>query len=126
MARVFVTRVLPGGALDRLRERHDVEVWPGAGPPPPAVVAERAREVDGLLALLTDRVDADLIRSAPQLRAIANYAVGTDNVDLAAATAAGIPVGNTPDVLTKATADLAFALLLAAARGLPAAAESVR
>jgi glyoxylate reductase len=126
MARVFVTRALPGGALDRLGERHEVEVWPDPAPPPAAALAERVAEVDGLLALLTDRIDARLIASARRLRAIANYAVGTDNVDLDAATAAGIPVGNTPDVLTDATADLAFALLLAAARRLPDAERSVR
>src|SRR4051812_10101723 len=126
MARVFVTRALPGGAVDRLRESHKVEVWPEPDPPPHSDLAARAREVDGLLTLLTDRVDAELIGSAERLRAIANFAVGTDNVDLDAATAAGIPVGNTPDVLTDATADLAFALLLAAARRLGPAAASVR
>jgi glyoxylate reductase len=76
--------------------------------------------------MLTDRIDAELLDGAPRLRAIANYAVGTDNIDLEAAADRGIPVGNTPDVLTDATADLAFALLLAAARGLPAAEASVR
>src|SRR4051794_35474347 len=126
MARVFVTRALPGGAVDRLAERHEVELWPEPDPPPSDALAARAREVDGLLSLLTDRIDADLIGSAQHLRAIANYAVGTDNVDLEAATAAGIPVGNTPDVLTDATADLAFALLLAAARRLRAAEDCVR
>ena len=125
MARVFVTRTLPGGALDRLRAAHDVEVWPEPGPPPAAELVARAREADGLLTLLTDRVDAELIRAAGRLRAVANYAVGTDNVDLDAATAAGIPVGNTPGVLTEATADLAFALLLAAARHLRAAEDAV-
>jgi glyoxylate reductase len=125
MARVFVTRALPGGALDRLGTRHSVEVWPEPSPPPAAALAERVLDADGLLALLTDSVDSALIASAGRLRAIANYAVGTDNVDLDAATAAGIPVGNTPDVLTDATADLAFALLLAAARRLPAAEAAV-
>lgn len=126
MARVYVTRMLPGGALDRLGARHDVEVWPDPLPPPPDELAARVRGSDALLAMLTDRVQADLIASARSLRAIANYAVGTDNVDLPAATAAGIPVGNTPDVLTEATADLAFALLLAAARHLSAAEAAVR
>jgi glyoxylate reductase len=77
-----------------------------------------------LLTLLTDRVDAALIDSSPKLRAISNYAVGYDNIDLEAATRRGIPVGNTPDVLTDATADLTFALLLAAARHLPQAIEA--
>ncbi|MGI8507572.1 MAG: 2-hydroxyacid dehydrogenase, partial [Solirubrobacteraceae bacterium] len=86
----------------------------------------RTADAEGLLSLLTDRVDAALIHSCPKLRAIANYAVGYDNIDLAAAAARGIAVGNTPDVLTDATADLAFALLLAAARNLPQAAASVK
>src|SRR5436305_5269616 len=126
MARCFVTRRLPGGALGRLGERHEVEVWPERTPPPRAALVEGAREADGLLTLLTDRVDAELLAEAPRLRAIANYAVGTDNIDLAAATARGIPVGNTPDVLTETTADLAFALLLAAARRLIDADRAVR
>jgi glyoxylate reductase len=81
---------------------------------------------DALLALLTDRVDGDLLDAAPSLRAVANYAVGTDNVDLNAATSRGIPVGNTPDVLTETTADLAFALMLAAARRVVEADSAVR
>jgi lactate dehydrogenase-like 2-hydroxyacid dehydrogenase len=126
MARVYVTRTLPGAALERLGGRHEVEVWPDPLPPPPDELAARVRDSEGLLAMLTDRVDGELIRSAPSLRAIANYAVGTDNVDLDAASAAGVPVGNTPDVLTEATADLAFALLLAAARHLSVAEAAVR
>jgi glyoxylate reductase len=117
-ARVFVTRHLPGNALERLAAEHDVEVWPDRLPPPRAELLARAPELDGLLALLTDPVDAELIAAAPRLRAISNYAVGVDNVDVEAATARGIPVGNTPDVLTEATADLALALMLAIARRL--------
>jgi lactate dehydrogenase-like 2-hydroxyacid dehydrogenase len=117
-ARVFVTRHLPGNALDRLTAEHDVEVWPERLPPPRAELLARAPELDGLLSLLTDPVDAELIDSAPKLRAISNYAVGVDNVDVEAATARGIPVGNTPDVLTESTADLAVALMLGLARRL--------
>jgi glyoxylate reductase len=125
MARCFVTRELPGPALDRLRERHDVEVWPDRMPPPYDELAARAAGAQGLLTLLTDRVDAALIEHAPSLRAVSNYAVGYDNIDVDAATARGIAVGNTPDVLTEATADLTFALLLAAARKLPEAVAAV-
>ncbi len=125
MARCFVTRELPGAALTRLAERHDVEVWHDRLPPSPAELAAHARDAEGLLTLLTDRVDANLIAECPRLRAISNYAVGYDNVDLEAARARGIQVGNTPDVLTEATADLTFALLLAAARRLPEAAASI-
>ncbi|HEY1524430.1 MAG TPA: D-glycerate dehydrogenase [Solirubrobacteraceae bacterium] len=121
MARVFVTRQLPGPALDRLGARHDIDVWPERHPPPHDQLISRAKDVEGLLSLLTDRVDADTIAQLPKLRVIANYAVGFNNIDLAAAAARGIKVGNTPDVLTDATADATFALLLAAARRLPEA-----
>jgi glyoxylate reductase len=126
VARCFVTRRLPGTALDRLAEAHDVEVWAERLPPSRARLVEEAAEAEGLLTTLTDRIDASLLDRCPKLRAIANYAVGYDNLDLAAAHARGIQVGNTPDVLTDATADLAFALLMAAARKLPEAAAAVR
>ena len=126
MARCFVTRRLPGSALDRLGRAHEVDVWPDRLPPVPSALRERAREAEGLLTMLTDRVDGELLDACPRLRAIANYAVGVDNIDLEATGARGIPVGNTPDVLTEATADLAFALILAAARRLPDAAAAVR
>ena len=116
--RVFVTRDLPGGALERLRAEHELEVWPGRLPPPREELLARAPHLEGLLSLLTDPVDAELIEAAPNLRAISNYAVGVDNVDVDAATARGIPVGNTPDVLTESTADLALALMLGIARRL--------
>jgi glyoxylate reductase len=122
---VFVTRRLPGPALERLAERHDVEVWEQQLPPDRAALEAGVRDADGLLALLTDRIDVELIERSPRLRAIANYAVGVDNIDLDAARRRGIAVGNTPDVLTEATADLTFALLLAAARRLPEAIADV-
>jgi glyoxylate reductase len=125
VARCFVTRALPGQALKRLAETHEVDIWPGRLPPGYEELRRRTAEADGLLSMLTDRVDAELMEGSPRLRAIANYAVGYDNVDVEAATSRGIPVGNTPDVLTDATADLAFALLLSAARKLPQAAASI-
>jgi glyoxylate reductase len=125
LARCFVTRELPGPALDRLREAHEVDVWRERMPPNHDELARGAADAEGLLSLLSDRVDAELIDGCPKLRAIANYAVGYDNIDLEAAKARGIPVGNTPDVLTDATADLAFALLLAAARKLPQATAAI-
>jgi glyoxylate reductase len=125
VAHCLVTRQLPGSALDRLRAAHSVDVWEGRLPPTPDELAERAREADGLLVLLTDRVDERLLERCPRLQAIANYAVGYDNVDVEALRARGIPLGNTPDVLTDATADLTFALLLAAARKLLPAVQSV-
>ncbi len=127
MARVFVTRPLPGTAVERLREAgHEVAVHPGPLPPTRAELEAGVAEAEGLLCLLTEAIDAALLERAPRLRAIANYAVGSDNIDRSAAASRGIPVGVTPDVLTDATADLALALLLTAARHLPAAAQSVR
>ena len=126
MAAVFVTRALPGDALGRLRDAHAVTVWDGPLPPEPAVLRAAVAEAEGLLCLLTERIDGALLDAAPRLRAIANYAVGTDNIDLALVRERGIPVGVTPDVLTEATADLAFALLLAAARRLPEAEADAR
>jgi glyoxylate reductase len=118
VARVFVTRRLPGTALERLCAEHQTEGWPERGPPGREELLRRAEWLEGLLSMLTDPVDAELIEAAPALRAISNYAVGTDNVDLEAASARGIPVGNTPDVLTESTADLALALMLGASRRL--------
>jgi glyoxylate reductase len=126
MGRVFVTRELPFEALDRLAAEHELDVWPEPLPPPPEAMREHAARADALLTLVTDPVDAELIAACPDLQAIANMAVGTDNIDVEAAAAAGIPVGNTPDVLTDATADLAFALLLALARRIVQGAAQVR
>ena len=126
VARCFVTRELPGTALDRLRAAHEVEVWPGALPPSREELIEHARDAEGLLCLLTDTIDADVIAACPRLRAISNYAVGSDNIDTEAAAERGIEVAVTPDVLTDTTADLAFALMLAAARRLPEGERAVR
>jgi glyoxylate reductase len=119
MALVYVTREIVGDAMDRLRAAHDVAVWVKPEPMPPAELRAAVADAEGLLCMLTDRVDEELLDAAPRLRAVANYAVGHDNIDLAATAARGIAVGVTPDVLTDATADLTFALLLAAARRLP-------
>ena len=126
MSHCFVTRDLPGGALDRLRAEHEVEVWPDRMPPSRERLIDRARSAHGLLSMLTDPVDSELIAACPDLRAISNYAVGVDNVDVAAATERGIPVGNTPGVLTEATADLTLALMLAALRRLSEGAAAVQ
>jgi glyoxylate reductase len=125
MASVYVTQQIVGEALERLQAAHDVTIWTGAERPEPAELRAAVADADGLLCMLTDRIDQQLLDGAPRLRAIANYAVGHDNIDLAATAARGIAVGVTPDVLTDATADLAFALLLAAARRLPEAMAAV-
>ena len=116
MARCFVTRAIPGTAVERLGAEHDVEVWRERLPPTGEQLRERIAGVEGLLCMLTDPVDRALLEAAPALRAISTYAVGTDNIDLEAAGARGIPVGHTPDVLTETSADLALALMLAVMR----------
>lgn len=124
--RAFVTRDLPAPALDRIRAVADVEVWPEPGPPPATALRERVREADGLLCLLTDTIDEPLLACAPRLRVVSQMAVGIDNVDVAACARRGIVVGNTPGALTETTADLAFALLMAAARRLGEAERLLR
>lgn len=114
--KVFITRQLPQPALDLILSECDAEVWTDELPPPRSVLMDKVRDVDGLLSLLTDKIDAQLMDNAPRLKVISNCAVGYDNIDVSAATQRGIAVGNTPGVLTETTADFAFALLLAAAR----------
>lgn len=126
MARVFITRELPFPAVDRLRERHELDVWEETTPPPQDELVERAAKADALLTTVTDKVDGALFDAAPSVKAVANLAVGTDNIDLEAAKERGIPVGNTPGVLTDATADIAFALLLGVARRLAEGEKEVR
>ena len=116
-ARVLVTRRIPEAGLRLLHEAAEVDVWDGELPPPRDELLRRVAGVDGLLALLTDRVDDELLDAAgPQLKVVSNFAVGYDNIDVAACARRAIPVGNTPGVLTEATADLAMTLLLAVAR----------
>lgn len=125
--KVFVTRVIPDAGLKLVQEACDADVWPDVMPPPYKALKERARGVDGLLCLITDRVDGDLLDAiGPQLKVVSQMAVGVDNIDLNAARVRGIPVGHTPSVLTEATADLAFALLLAAGRRLLEGVEYIR
>lgn len=115
--KVFVTRVILERGLELIQDFCDAEIWPGELPPSHADLLQHIHKQEGLLCLLTDRIDVELLETAgPGLKVISNCAAGVDNVDLSAATARGIPVGNTPGVLTEATADFTFALLLAAAR----------
>jgi glyoxylate reductase len=116
LPKVFVTRAIPEPGLAPLRSATELEVWPGELPPPAALLREKAAAAAGLLCLVTDRIDAELLAAAPGLRVVSQMAVGVDNIDLAAATARRLPVGHTPGVLTETTADLAWALLMAAAR----------
>lgn len=114
--KVFVTRRIPDAGLSQVLENTDAELWEDPLPPPYEVLKEKVKGCDGLLSLLTDRIDAELMDAAPGLKVISNYAVGYNNIDVAAAVARGIKIGNTPGVLTEATADIAFTLLCAAAR----------
>ena len=113
--KVFVTRRLPTD-LDALSQVATIDLWEERDPPPYEILKQRVQDCEGLLCLLTDRIDASLLDHAPRLKVISQLAVGYDNIDIAAATRRGIPVGHTPGVLTEATADLTWALLMAAAR----------
>ena len=114
--KVFVTRLMDGEALDTIAGETDMEVWPEEHPPSPQLLREKLRDVDGVLTHIMDRVDGALLDAAPRLKVVSQLAVGVDNVDVKEATRRGILVGYTPGVLSEATADLAFALLMAAAR----------
>ena len=114
---VFVSRIIPEEGLRPIREATEATVWEDDLPPPRDALLRSIEGCDGVLTLLTDKVDDEFLdRAGPQLQVVSNFAVGFDNIDVAACTARGIPVGNTPGVLTETTADLAWALLMAAAR----------
>ncbi|CAB4882213.1 MAG: D-glycerate dehydrogenase [Actinobacteria bacterium] len=127
MARCFITRTLPGSAVERLSEAgHAVDIWPERMPPTTAEMISRIGGAEGLLCMLTDEITADLLGSAADLKVVSNMAVGCDNIDLIACRDRGVHVGNTPGVLTDATADLALALMLAISRRLPEGMSAVR
>lgn len=126
MARIFVTRPLPGDALQQLEAEHEVTVYPHDQPMPRSELLAAVAEIEVLICLLTDEIDQELMNAAPRLRIVANYAVGHNNINIDWATFKDIAVLNTPGVLTDASADLAFALLLAAARRVPESDRFVR
>lgn len=123
---VLVTRRIPQPGLDLLAGQCDVDLWDSELPIPRHVLLQRIADKDGLLCLLTDRIDDELLDAAPRLTVVSQMAVGVDNIDVAACTRRGIPVGNTPGVLTETTADLTWALLLAAARRVVEGVDYVR
>ncbi|MEN4013289.1 MAG: D-glycerate dehydrogenase [Chloroflexota bacterium] len=114
--KVWITRSIYPPAVEKIRATARVDVWDSESPPPVDVFREKAREFNGILTMLTDPVNQQVIESAPDLRVISQMAVGFDNIDIQTATRRGIPVGHTPGVLTETTADFAWALLMAAAR----------
>jgi glyoxylate reductase len=124
--KVYVTRELPERGMKIIKERFDAEVWPEYGPPPKEEIIRKARNVDALVTLLSDKIDAEVFDAAPKLKIVAQMAVGFDNIDVAEATKRGIYVTNTPGVLTETTADFAWALLMAIARRVVEADRYVR
>ena len=123
----LITRRIPEQALERIQAVCETRLWDSDDPIPRATLLEWIQGVDGLYCLLTERVDDELLDAAgPSLKVVSTMSVGYDHIDVAACTARGIPVGNTPGVLTETTADLAVALLLATARRLPEAVEAVK
>ena len=125
--KVYVTRQLFDEAIEILEEQAEVEVYEGVDDAiPRELLLEKVADVEGLLPLLTERIDAEVMDAAEGLKVISNYAVGYNNIDVAAATERGIYVTNTPGILTDTTADCAFALLMAVARRIPEADRHVK
>lgn len=115
--KVFVTRIIPDKGLDLVKDFCEVDLWTEDLPPNRDELMKRVKGIDGLLCLLTENINGEVMDAAgSQLKVISNYAVGFDNIDVNAATERNIPVGNTPDVLTDATADFSFALMMSAGR----------
>ena len=126
MPTIAVTRTIPEVGLRLLGAAGEVRLWPDERPPTPSELAEFIHGCDGVLTMITDAITPELLDREPQLRVVSNFAVGYDNINVAAATARGVAVCNTPGVLTEATADAAFALLMAMARRIPEGIEYVK
>ncbi len=124
--KVYVTRELPERGMKIIKEHFEAEVWPEYGPPPKKEIIKKARNVDALITLLSDKIDAEVFDAGPKLKIVAQMAVGFDNIDVAEATKRGIYVTNTPGVLTETTADFAWALLMAVSRRVVEADKYVR
>ncbi|MCD6380806.1 MAG: D-glycerate dehydrogenase [Candidatus Odinarchaeota archaeon] len=126
LVKVFVTRQIPSTGLDRIKKFFEVEVWEEYTPPPREVILEKAKDVDAMVTLLTDKIDKEVLDRAKNLRIIAQYAVGYDNIDVEECTRRGIYVTNTPRCLSGAVADFTWALLLAVSRRVIECDEFVR
>ncbi len=124
--KVYVTREIPEKGLKTIKERFDADVWPEYGPPPKEVIVEKVGNVDAIVSLLSDKIDAEVFDAARKLKIVAQMAVGFDNINVKEATRRGIYVTNTPEVLTETTADFAWALLMAVARRVVEADRYVR
>lgn len=124
--KVFITRIVPAKGIEMVREVCEVDLWESDDVVPREILLQKVQDIDGLYCLLTDKVDAELLDKAPRLKVVSNMAVGFDNIDVPECTKRGIPVGNTPGVLTDTTADFAFALMMAAARRIVEGVDYVR
>jgi len=124
--KVFITRRIPEEGIELLEKHYQVDVWKQEMPIPGDVLVSKIQNVSGLVSMLSDKIDKELLDHAPKLKVIANYAVGFDNLDVTYASKKGIKVGNTPGVLTETTADLAFSLLMALSRRITEASEYVK
>jgi len=124
--KVFITRKIPQEGLDMLAERVELSVWPSEYPPTKEKIVEKAKNCQGIITLLSDPIDADMIAQLPNLKVIAQYAVGYDNIDVKEATRRGIIVTNTPGVLTETTADLVWSLIMSTTRRIVEADRYIR
>ncbi|HDD69099.1 MAG TPA: D-glycerate dehydrogenase [Candidatus Korarchaeota archaeon] len=124
--KLFMTRKIPERGFNKIAEQFEVDLWPEEAPPPKDVIIERVKDVDALVSLLTDPIDAEVMDAAPRLKIISQYAVGYDNIDVKAATERGIYVTNTPGVLTETVADFTMALMMAVSRRVVEADKYIR
>ncbi|MEM2494553.1 MAG: NAD(P)-dependent oxidoreductase, partial [Nitrososphaerota archaeon] len=124
--KIFISRKIPDRGLNKIKEYFDIDLWPKYAPPTKKQIIRRIKNVDGMVSLLSDKIDAEVMDAAPYLSIIAQLAVGYDNIDINEATKRGIYVTNTPEVLTETTADFAWALMMAVARRVVEADNYVR
>ena len=125
--KIFISAKIPEAGIKMLREKeYAVDIYKNSDPITKAVLKDRLAETDALISLLSDTIDEEIIGAAPKLKIIANYAVGYNNIDLEAARKRGIIVSNTPDILTPATADLTWALILSVSKRIPEADRFMR
>jgi glyoxylate reductase len=126
MKKIYITRKIPNNGIQKLQSKYQVDIWDQDLPIPREILLQKVVGCEGILCMLSDRIDAEVMEAAGKdLKVISNYAVGYNNIDVQQATQRGIFVGNTPDVLTDATADIAFALMISAVRWTGTARDSV-
>lgn len=124
--KIYLTRQIPERGLNKIKQYFETEVWPEYAPPPKKTIIDKVKDLDALVTLLSDKIDAEVFNAGPKLKIVSQLAVGFDNIDLQEATKRGIYVSNTPEVLTDTTADFSWALLMAVARRVVEADKYVR